>query len=75
MTVWSGALAINPDATVVKAVHAKEAYNDKIRLYRECKSVEKALLRHTQNTLELKYIEPLLSKDTGLIEDDLLILL
>ena len=32
---------------------------------------EKALLRHAQNALELKYIEPLINEDTGLIEDDL----
>ena len=42
-----------------------------MRLYRECKIVERALLRHTQNALEIKYIEPLLIEDMGLIEDDL----
>ena len=40
-------------------------------LYRECKNAERALLHHTQNALELKYIEPLLNNNTGLIEDEL----
>ena len=40
-------------------------------LYIEYKNVEKALIRHAQNTLENKYIELLINDDTGLIEDDL----
>ena len=42
-----------------------------MRMYRERKNVEKALLRHVQNSLEHKYIEPLLNDDMGLIEDNL----
>ena len=64
-------LTINPAATAVEAVHAKETHHEKMRVYRECKNVEKALLRHVQNALDHKYIEPLLNDDTGLIEDDL----
>ena len=42
-----------------------------MRLYKEWKNVEKALLCHAQNALENKYIEPMINEDTGLIEDDL----
>ena len=69
--VWPGTLTIDPAATAVEAVHAKEVHHEAMRIYRECKNVEKALLRHTQNALEHKYIEPLLNDDTGLIELDL----
>ena len=40
-------------------------------IIKQYKNVERALLRHTKNALEFKYIEPLLNDDTGLIEDDL----
>ena len=68
---WPGTLALDPASTAVQAVHAREAHQDKIRLYRECKNMEKFLLRHVQNALEVKWIEPLINEDTGLIEDDL----
>ena len=32
--VWPGALAINPTATAVEAVHAKEAHHEAMRIYR-----------------------------------------
>ena len=49
---WPGALVINPNATAIEAVHAKEQHRETVRVYRECKNVEKALLRHIQNALE-----------------------
>ena len=67
---WSGALTINPAAAAVMAVHDKETHHEKMCVYRECKKVDKALLRHVQNTLEHKYIDSLLNDGTGLIEDD-----
>ena len=66
-----GTLTINAAATAVKAVHAKEAHHKAMRLFRECNNMEKSLLRHTQNSLEHKYIEPLINEDTGLIKLDL----
>ena len=42
-----------------------------MRLYRDCKNVERTILCYTQNALEFKYIEPLLNNGTGLIDDDL----
>ena len=68
---WPGQLVIDPAATAVEAVHAKEAHHEQMRIFRECKNVEKFLLRHTQTALEYKYIEPLINEDTGLIELDL----
>ena len=68
---WPGVLVIAPTATAVEAIHAKEQHREQIRVYRECKNVEKALLRHIQNALEEKYIEHMVDKDTGLIEHDI----
>ena len=73
--VWPNALRIDAAATAVEAVHAREMHHESMRLYRECKSVKRALLRHTQNTLEFKYTKPLLNDNTGLIEDVLTIVL
>ena len=68
---WLGALVIDTVAIAVEAVHAKEMKHEQIRLFRECKNVEKALLRHTQHAFEQKYIEPFINEDTGLVELDL----
>ena len=68
MTAWPDPLAIDPAATALKAVHTEEVHHEAICIYKGCKNVEKALLHHTQNALEHKYIERLLNKDTGLIE-------
>ena len=46
-------------------------HHKELRVYWECKNVEKVLLRHFQNTLEHKCIEPPLNDDMDLIEDDL----
>ena len=54
----------------MQAVQERESHNENVALYRECKNVEKALLRHIQTAVEEKYIEFLVDKDTGLIEDD-----
>ena len=69
--VYPGPLIIPAGATAVQAVQARETHNEQQRLYRECKNVEKALLRHIQNAVEEKYIEHLVNEDTGLIEDDI----
>lgn len=51
-----GTLVIDPMATAIEAVHAKEYHHEMVRVYRECKNVEQALLRHIQNALEEKCI-------------------
>ena len=68
---WLGTRKIDLEDTAVEAVYAKEAHYKEARLCRELKNMEKALQRRIQNTLELKYIEPLLNKNMGLIKDDL----
>ena len=50
--------------------HAK-IIQKKTRLYREFKDMEKALLYHIHIALEEKYIDHLVDKDTGLLEDDI----
>ena len=68
---YPGTLTIPATATAVQAVQAREVHNEQIRTYRECKNVEKALLRHLQTAIEAKYVEHLINEDTGLIEDDI----
>ena len=67
---FPGALVIDPAFTAMQAVQERESHNENVALYRECKNVEKALLRHIQTAVEEKYIEFLVDDDTGLIEDD-----
>ena len=61
---WPGELVIDASATPVEAVHEKEKHRELMRVYRECKNVEKALLRHIQSAVEEKYIEHLLDEHT-----------
>ena len=64
---------ITSDTTVtaVETLHDKVNHHEAMRVYREYNNVEKSLLRHTQNTVESKYMKHLINEDTGLIEDDL----
>ena len=55
----------------VQALQAKQTHNEALRVYRECNNVKKALLRHIQGALKEKYVEHLINKDTGLINDDI----
>ena len=68
---FPGALIVDPALTAVQQVQARETHKEQIALYRECKNVEKALLRHIQTALEEKYLEAMVDDDTGLIEDDI----
>ena len=58
-------------ATAIKALQMKEQHNEQKRLYLECKNVEKALLRHAQDTLEVKYVVALGDNYTNLITTDI----
>ena len=69
--IWPSALTINPATTAVEAVHTKETHPEAMPVYRKCKHVEKALLRHVQNAPKQIYIEPLLNDNMGLTEDNL----
>ena len=68
---FPGPLVIDPALTAVQQVQARETHKEAIALYRECKNVEKALLRHIQTATEHKYLELMVDEDTGLIEDDI----
>ena len=61
---------MDPAHTAMQQVQARETHNENLALYRECKNVEKALLRHIQTAVSEKYIEFMVDDDTGLIEDD-----
>ena len=52
-------------------MNLKEAHKRDTSLYRECREVEKALLRHVTTAVESKYIDFLKNEDTDLIEDDM----
>ena len=64
-------LVIPPTATAIEAMQLKEQYNDGRRRYLECKNYEKALLRHTQDALEEKYVAALVDNYTNLITTDI----
>ena len=68
---FPGALILDPALTAVQQVQERETQKEQVALYRECKNVEKALLRHIQTALEEKYLEAMVDDDTGLIEDDI----
>jgi hypothetical protein len=68
---FPGTLTIPTGTDAVPALQLRETHKERARQYRECKNVEKALLRHAQNAVEEKYIEHLINDDTGLIEDDI----
>ena len=72
---FPGALVIDPNLTAMQAVQVRETHKEDIALYRECKNVEKALLRHIQTAVEDKFIEFMVDEDTGLIEDEIPIVL
>ena len=65
---FPGLLTIDPLGISVEVVHAKEFYKENTQIYRDCKNVEKALLRHIQSALEEKYVEYLINKDIRRIE-------
>ena len=68
---FPGALVIDPAFTAMQAVQARESHAEDLALYRECKNVEKALLRHIQTAVDDEYIEFMVDDDTGLIEEDI----
>ena len=49
---FPGTLTIPVATTAVQALQLREAHKEAARLYRECKNVKKALLRHIQNVIE-----------------------
>ena len=69
--VYPGALVIRPTATAVEALQRRESHNEQIRLYRECQNVEKAILKHLQNSFQSQYLEAFVDEDTALLSSDI----
>jgi len=63
-------LVIPATSTPIEALELKDRHQEAKRLYLECKNVEKALLRHIQDAIEDKYIEPLVDEYTNLLNGD-----
>ena len=59
----------------MQAVQVRKTHNEDIPLYKECKNVEKALLCYIQTAVEDKFIEFMVDDETGLIEDEISIVL
>ena len=68
---YPGALSIVVTATAVQAVSQKEKHNEAIRVFKECRNVEKALVRQIQTAVDEKFTDYLVDNDTGLIEDNI----
>ena len=64
-------LYIPPGTNPAEAIQLREEYRTNIAFYRECREVEKALLRHITKAIESKYIDFLKNPDTDLIEKDI----
>ena len=65
------ALVIPPRTETIEALNIKEAHRRDVGLYRECREVERALMRHITTAVEPKYIDSLKNEDTDLIDDDI----
>ena len=68
---WPGTLWIPPNSGIVQAIHIKEQHHERIRIYRECQNVDKALLNHLQRSLEPKYLESFVDDTTPLLTSDI----
>ena len=69
------ALTIPAGTDPAEAINLREEYRTNIALYRECREVEKALLRHITKSVESRYIDFLKNQDTDLIEKDIPVVL
>ena len=63
-------LNISNNTTSIEALNLKDQYLEERCLYLEYENVEKALMRHTQDTIQEKYLESLVDKYTNLILDN-----
>ena len=69
--VFPGQLTIPRGTDTVDDIHLREEHRNAVALYRECREVERALLRHITTAIEPRYIDFLKNEDTDLIEDDI----
>ena len=68
---FPGKLVIPRGTDTVDALNLREEHRNGVAQYRECREVEKALLRHITTAIDSKYIDFLKNEDTDLIEDDI----
>ena len=68
---FPGSLNIPRGTDTIDAINLREEHKRNTGLYRECREVEKALIRHITTAIEAKYIDNLKNPDTDLIEDDI----
>ena len=68
---FPGPLVIPPRTELVEAMNLRENHKQNVNLYRECREVERALLRHITTAAESKYVDFLNNEDTDQIEDDI----
>ena len=68
---FPGALNIPSSTDPVVALGLRANHQESIRVYRECRAVEKALTRHIQGAIEPEYLDSLVNDETQLIEDDI----
>ena len=62
-----GPLVIRRGTNTADAINLREEHRTNVALYRECREVEKALLRHITQAVEPKYIDFLKNENTDLI--------
>ena len=61
-------LVIPAGTDLLTAVHLRDSHRQAIADYRECKNVERALLRHVQGAVEAQYLDTLVDPNSRLIE-------
>ena len=69
--MYTATLTIPTGTDQVQALNLWDIYKEGKNAYYECKNVKKDLQRHVQDAIEDKYLEPLVDKDTQLIQDDI----
>ena len=72
---WPDPLSIPVTTGAVQAIHLKERHQERIRVYRECQNVERALLNYLQRSLEPKYLDAYVNKATALLAGDIPVIL
>ena len=68
---FPGVLRIPRGTDTVDAMNIREEHKRAMGVYRECREVERALMRHITTAVESKYIDFLKNDDTDLIDDDI----
>ena len=69
--MFPGPLNIPRGTDTIDAINIRKEHKRNLGLYRECREVEKALVRHITTAIESKYLDYLKNPDTHLIEDDI----